>query len=232
MYLPPKVCKRCSIEKPLEEFNKRRGGRRYAICRECKNIETREAAQTNRWPSQTKEGQRAYRLKRNYGITKQQFDDLVFHQNGACALCGENDVTKMNISGGHVDGLVVDHDHETGCVRGLLCGSCNIWLGNYEELMKRAGSDKLSSYLLPNDSWIAPAIYNTGENNESKICRGCGIRKSLGQFTMADKAYGYRKAQCYTCESARVKEYYYRRKSLGVVSNMKELEQAISEIEL
>lgn len=56
------------------------------------------------------------RLKR-HGITKDQFDSLLAAQNGRCAICGCE------------DDMVIDHCHDTGAVRGLLCQSCNKALG-------------------------------------------------------------------------------------------------------
>jgi hypothetical protein len=55
-------------------------------------------------------------------------------QNNSCAICGSHCTQFIN-------GLVIDHDHATGKVRGLLCSRCNIGLGCYHddiELMKRA----------------------------------------------------------------------------------------------
>lgn len=82
---------------------------------------------------------RNYHLVRTYGITAEQFDRMAYEQGYVCAACGEPEQSKN----GH---LHVDHDHETGQIRGLLCQRCNTAIG-------QAGDDperlvKLSAYLL------------------------------------------------------------------------------------
>lgn len=59
-------------------------------------------------------------MKRQYGLDWEEFDRLVATQNNQCALCGEEDPRWH-----------VDHDHETGRVRALLCHRCNIGLGMF-----------------------------------------------------------------------------------------------------
>jgi hypothetical protein len=54
-----------------------------------------------------------------YGLSKEQYDDMVIKQNGACAICS---IVKNKR-------LSVDHCHETGRVRGLLCIQCNMAIG-------------------------------------------------------------------------------------------------------
>ena len=67
------------------------------------------------------------KLKRNYGITIEQYDALLVKQNGLCAIC-------QNVSGRKK--LSVDHDHQTGKVRGLLCNPCNLSLGGFKDRSK------------------------------------------------------------------------------------------------
>jgi len=64
---------------------------------------------------------RKYDLKR-YGITPEQYDEILAAQNCCCAICGieESKLPRR---------LFVDHDHKTGKVRGLLCSNCNFVLG-------------------------------------------------------------------------------------------------------
>ena len=68
---------------------------------------------------------RAYHLRREYGITMEQFYELKRKQDGVCAICGRV------APGTHENNkeLHVDHDHRTGHIRGLLCHTCNKGLG-------------------------------------------------------------------------------------------------------
>lgn len=66
----------------------------------------------------------AQSLKRNYGITLQQRNDMFDQQSGLCAICRDRSVGRR---------LQVDHDHKTGKVRKLLCPSCNNALGMVDD---------------------------------------------------------------------------------------------------
>lgn len=73
-----------------------------------------------------KERMRANALLRQYGLTVQDYDDLLEAQGGGCAVCG--------VEKGHAGNrLAVDHDHSTGEVRGLLCDRCNLILGKADD---------------------------------------------------------------------------------------------------
>ena len=64
------------------------------------------------------------KIKRRYGITLEEREAMREAQGGVCAIC-------QRTSGN--GGLVVDHDHSTGIVRGLLCHNCSLSLGKYED---------------------------------------------------------------------------------------------------
>jgi len=83
-------------------------------------------------PEKTRLAYRKCMLKRRYGITLEQYEAMLESQNGKCAICKGDCLTGRN--------LAVDHDHETGKVRGLLCSKCNQGLGqlNNIELLQRA----------------------------------------------------------------------------------------------
>lgn len=60
-----------------------------------------------------------YKLKTKFGINEDDYNQLLLKQNHCCAICGFDDKR-----------LVIDHDHLTGVVRGLLCNHCNVGIGN------------------------------------------------------------------------------------------------------
>lgn len=65
-------------------------------------------------------------LQRNYKISRQKVSEMHEAQNNLCAICGEEG---FKMAEHHKSKLVVDHCHETGNVRGLLCHNCNRALG-------------------------------------------------------------------------------------------------------
>ncbi|KIQ62398.1 hypothetical protein TR51_25470 [Kitasatospora griseola] len=82
--------------------------------------------------SRTSESWRRSRYRSRYGITPEDYDRLNTEQGGLCALCDRPEENRR---------LAVDHDHETGKVRALLCSRCNTGLGNLRDdpaLMLRA----------------------------------------------------------------------------------------------
>lgn len=64
---------------------------------------------------------RVSRYKYLYGITIKDYADILIEQEGACAICGKIPENR----------LCVDHDHNSGKVRGLLCNKCNLGLGYF-----------------------------------------------------------------------------------------------------
>lgn len=131
-----KTCRKCLVEKPLEAF---RSGR--TICKACAVVYHREASR--RWYLEYRErhaaSQKEHRKnnprnrgvaearKRRYGISIEEYDALSIKQKGVCAICGGPPVKNRN-------SLSVDHCHETGHIRGLLCGRCNTGLGMFKDL--------------------------------------------------------------------------------------------------
>jgi hypothetical protein len=65
-------------------------------------------------------------LKHHYGITLDDYNRMFERQKGRCAICGKHQ-SKLEKS------LVVDHDHDTNEVRGLLCHHCNLVLGHAKD---------------------------------------------------------------------------------------------------
>lgn len=73
------------------------------------------------------EQQRDWHLKKNYGISSKEYEELFLKQDGKCAVCGKDN--SGVILNGKRKRMYVDHDHVTGKVRGLLCKDCNSALG-------------------------------------------------------------------------------------------------------
>ena len=76
--------------------------------------------------------QYAWVLDKRYGISLKTYDSLKEVQGGVCAICRQKETTPRWNSDGPMD-LVVDHCHDSGEVRGLLCGACNRALGLLRE---------------------------------------------------------------------------------------------------
>jgi len=88
-----------------------------------------------KWYSKNKDYFRNAALKSKYGITLEEYNKMCISQNNKCAICGKSETfidykTKKNRI------LVVDHNHKTGQIRGLLCNRCNIIIGRIEENQK------------------------------------------------------------------------------------------------
>lgn len=122
-----KVCCRCKVEKNVLEFviaRSERDGRRKQ-CRNCCAELTREENQKN--PEKYAEIRRRANLKRCFGLTIEEYDRLMQRQGGVCAICGQRERNKAGRR------MPVDHCHETGVVRGLLCSNCNGGIGKFHD---------------------------------------------------------------------------------------------------
>ena len=117
-----RTCMTCSVEKHITEFYMRdkKTGRRHSACKECDKARVKARHQAN--PERTRNND----LKRNYGITLQEHQEMYEKQNGVCATCKKPGDGKWKK-------LWVDHDHKTGKVRQLLCRRCNMILGQADD---------------------------------------------------------------------------------------------------
>ena len=101
---PLKSCNSCGNEKPPSDFYKKdwKTGRLDGICKGCRIVKQRE---------------------RNLGITDEEYWSLYHRQGGKCGICRRRLYSKR------YKRFAVDHDHETGRIRGLLCTNCNTAIG-------------------------------------------------------------------------------------------------------
>lgn len=70
--------------------------------------------------------EKSYRMLRVYNLTVGEWQEMFNKQKGCCAICGKHQ-SELGVT------LAIDHSHETGKVRGLLCGNCNNGLGRFED---------------------------------------------------------------------------------------------------
>lgn len=137
-----KHCFSCSRTLPIASFairhQKGRPARPNYRCKQCESSylqqwkrDNSERNKAHNRKSYARTGctvvQREYAWKRllakAYGLTPERYAEMLLSQNGRCAICKQESDKK----------LVVDHDHKTGAVRGLLCVRCNLGLGYIEK---------------------------------------------------------------------------------------------------
>lgn len=119
-----KNCTKCSTVKPFEDFYKDKTARLglSAYCKSCMKAKSKSHREAN--PRRKKD----LDLRYKFNITIEEFDAMLTAQGGVCAICGTDE---PGGKGGAY--FAVDHNHETGEVRGLLCNRCNRAIGMLDE---------------------------------------------------------------------------------------------------
>ena len=77
------------------------------------------------YPDRSPESIRSRNLKKLYGLTLNEWNDLFLKQGSVCAICGTDQPRGKNWH--------TDHDHTTNEIRGILCGWCNTGIGKLQE---------------------------------------------------------------------------------------------------
>lgn len=109
------VCRVCGEEKSGDSFSVRRdSGKPRSACKPCRSSEAAAS---------------------RYGLSIGEVLALAEKQGHCCAICGTHKDDIPHEAFKH-NPLVIDHDHETGRVRGLLCPSCNLVLGHAKDDVK------------------------------------------------------------------------------------------------
>lgn len=98
--------------------------RRYRRSHPEKTRQSNIKSCRKRYGSLTKDEIKAANLLKNYGLTLVDWNRMFDAQKGKCAICNCEPESKE---------LFVDHSHETGQVRELLCQKCNTGLGMFRE---------------------------------------------------------------------------------------------------
>ena len=153
-----KKCAKCKEYKLLKEFHRGEGpfGKR-SYCKDCSCKKLKEWRNKN--PERYRELSRKHsgtdkcrntELIRKYGITLAQYNKMLIEQRYVCKICHK----KNNIN--HT--LYVDHHHESGVVRGLLCQKCNLIIGMCDE--KPEILLKIVEFMISKDKEIEDALAN------------------------------------------------------------------------
>lgn len=124
------VCPKCKQTKELQYFGKdaHKAKGISSWCKLCKKTWRAEWRKNN--PTEAKNRDFRSDLKKHYGITPEQYYEMFDKQKGLCACCGQShEKFKRRFH--------VDHDHQTGQVRGLLCTECNPGIGYFQESIPR-----------------------------------------------------------------------------------------------
>jgi len=108
------TCNRCDEQKAEDQFPRLNFG--TYLCRMC-----------------LKAAEQSQQLRKQ-GCSNEQFEAFLEAQDGKCAICGAIEGHRSRY--GTVCRLAVDHDHQTGKVRGLLCNNCNRGLGRFKDSIK------------------------------------------------------------------------------------------------
>lgn len=140
-----KFCSKCKVVKPLTDFHicpRLKSGYR-SECKKCNramiteklrrqklNLPSKLSLKLNPERAKSKKDyDNSDALFRKYGITLEDYNNLLKYQGGCCSICG---LTEEE----HGKKLCVDHDHFTLKVRGLLCTRCNQGLGMFKDSEK------------------------------------------------------------------------------------------------
>lgn len=121
-------CGRCGLDKPQSEFYLHsHNGRPRKPCKACLTEQRRGRYASNNGVD------RAYAelLRREYGLTLDDYNQMVRAQGNRCAICKRPETATYK--SGRVKRLAVDHDHATNQVRALLCHRCNLLVWALED---------------------------------------------------------------------------------------------------
>ena len=114
------TCPKCGQEKPTDNF--------YSFKRACKSCLLEKQ---RRYRNSRPNFHRAHNLKQRYGLSPDEYQSILAHQNFTCAICEVEISHALEYTAKR--SVVVDHNHETGEVRGILCSKCNLVLGHARE---------------------------------------------------------------------------------------------------
>jgi len=159
-------CRECGLEANTENdlnlfvTNRLSKYNKANLCKDCAETQQKEYRKSEEYQQREKQYRQkdSYKNRRKnkdyqnkYGITLKDYDSMLHSQNGCCKICGIHH-TKVHF------GLVVDHNHKNGEVRGLLCGKCNTGIGNLQDSIEIL--QKAITYLEENGSYAESQYFH------------------------------------------------------------------------
>jgi len=142
-----RLCSACKEQKPIQVFatmGAKRAGYRNSICTPCRTISNRRRREAE--PDLVTKLRRRSRLKTQYGISVEQYGEILASQGNVCAICTSKE------PGSRMKHFPIDHCHTTGVIRGLLCTKCNRGLGLFNDNTDRM--ERAVKYLKGDLSWL------------------------------------------------------------------------------
>lgn len=136
-----KQCTVCKETKELDQFynvKSTKDGKGYR-CKECDNKARQKWSANN--PERSHLSQRQRNLKHRFGVDLEWYEKQFKKQNYSCAICETK--TNKTVGDRQFWNFSVDHCHDSGKIRGILCNNCNRALGLFQdnpELLKKAAS--------------------------------------------------------------------------------------------
>lgn len=132
-----RICRNCNERKSMTEFHWVASRKHRArMCKSC--VHERQAARIAERKEQGDPVFKADRLRREYGLTSEAVAAMREAQGGCCAICEKP--FRDDVAG---ERMHIDHCHDSGHVRALLCHNCNLGLGHFRDdvdLMLKAAS--------------------------------------------------------------------------------------------
>jgi Recombination endonuclease VII len=127
--------KRVVILTPEQKLKRRESVRQYNAARSADDLDVK-VQRFESWVGH---------LHKQYGVSLEWYETTLAEQRGLCAICGQHERVRSNRGTGAVRRLCVDHNHQNGRVRELLCHFCNTQLGALENMEWRV---KAEAYLV------------------------------------------------------------------------------------
>jgi hypothetical protein len=199
-----RTCSKCGLEKDENQYIRRANGNLRRECKTCKTIMNKQWYIKNKdhYKTHNKEYYKAHQehlvqyrrdyvekfrteiFARTYNITPEEYHKIVADSNNICAIC------RKKCAGHGYEELHIDHDHDTGLVRGMLCFTCNSGIGFLKDNM-----DLLASAI------IYLTDINSRQYNPTPegMCRVCEEIKLKSEF---------KKTGSVICKKCRVDRYY------------------------